>query len=291
MTPPLQEKKEFIHKCAGDNCKGFLSIAWKCSICQMYTCSECNQLKGPQKDNPLHVCKEEDKQTWKAIKQDCRKCPGCSTFTYKISGCDQMWCVTCHTSWSWTTGRRVNGMIHNPHWYEFQRNGGQINRALGDIPCGGMPTLREMQVKFSKFSRSDPVIGQLYVFHRLIAHIEHQEMPRYPTETQEETYLDLRIAYMLNDFDEDTFKKKLQQREKQIQKKKEIGLVLQMILHTGADLLRSMISNNESASNIHDQLFELLKYANSVFEKISITYNCVAPFISISNNYITLMKY
>lgn len=289
ITPPLQEKKEFVHKCADENCKGFLSIAWKCGTCQMYTCPECNKLKGLQKDDPLHVCKEEDKQTWKAIKQDCKKCPGCSTFVYKISGCDQMWCVTCHTTWSWTTGRRANGTIHNPHWYEFQRTGGQLNRALGDIPCGGMPTVREMRAKLS--SESDARARQFFIFHRLITHIEHEELPRYPTEAREETFLDLRIGYMLNDYDEDTFKRKLQQREKQTDKKKEIGLVLQMIAHTGADLLRSMIANNEDPNYISIQLDELINYANSVFNKISKTYACVAPFISLSNNYITLFRY
>ena len=30
------QKKQFIHKCSRDNCKGFLSTAWKCNICNFY---------------------------------------------------------------------------------------------------------------------------------------------------------------------------------------------------------------------------------------------------------------
>ena len=31
-----------------------------------------------------------------------------------VKNCDQMWCVQCHTAFSWKTGLKVNGVIHNP---------------------------------------------------------------------------------------------------------------------------------------------------------------------------------
>ena len=35
-----------------------------------------------------------------------------------------MWYTQCKIAFSWRTGRRVHGVIHNPHFYEFQRQGG-----------------------------------------------------------------------------------------------------------------------------------------------------------------------
>jgi hypothetical protein len=197
LTPPLEnERRSFIHKCSVPDCRGMLSMAWKCNICSTYTCSECNAVKGPDRDSP-HVCKEEDKLTMQMLKTDSKKCPGCAQYIFKIDGCDQMWCVGCHTAFSWRTGQIINGTIHNPHFYEFQRNNGVINRQMGDIPCGGLPSYRSIasalqQIRMTQ--RYDDVLK----FHRLTAHIELDEIPRYTHNLTEETNIDLRVRYMIS---------------------------------------------------------------------------------------------
>ena len=35
------EKKEFIMKCVKDSCRGFLSQAYKCELCNTYVCKDC----------------------------------------------------------------------------------------------------------------------------------------------------------------------------------------------------------------------------------------------------------
>jgi hypothetical protein len=113
----------FIHACPAENCKGFLSTAWKCGLCEQWTCSKCLELKGYKKDDPdnPHGCKEENLQSAELIKQETKNCPKCAVPIYKTRGCDQMYCTVCHIAFSWRTGEIENGVIHNPHFYEYQR--------------------------------------------------------------------------------------------------------------------------------------------------------------------------
>ena len=113
----------FIHACPAENCKGFLSTAWKCGLCEQWTCSKCSELKGYKKDDPdnPHECKEENIQSAELIKQETKNCPKCAVPIYKVSGCDQMYCIKCHIAFSWRTGEIENGVIHNPHFFEYQR--------------------------------------------------------------------------------------------------------------------------------------------------------------------------
>jgi hypothetical protein len=72
------------------------------------------------------------------IDAETRACPKCGARVFKISGCNQMFCTACNDcAFDWVTGR-IETVIHNPHYYEFQRqlNGGQAPRVPGDILCG-----------------------------------------------------------------------------------------------------------------------------------------------------------
>lgn len=55
-----------------------------------------------------------------------------------VRNCDQMFCTSCHTPFSWKTGEVVKGVIHNPHYYELMQNLGRSRRNAGDHPCGGL---------------------------------------------------------------------------------------------------------------------------------------------------------
>jgi hypothetical protein len=81
-----EEKKKFIRRCTRDGCQGFLSTAWKCGICEYYSCSKCFVTKSKKHDDP-HECKKEDIETADMIKKDSKPCPNCGEFIMKTSGC------------------------------------------------------------------------------------------------------------------------------------------------------------------------------------------------------------
>ena len=143
----------FTKPCPYPDCRGYVSSAWKCGLCEKYSCSRCHEPKNGR-DDPDHVCNEDTVATIALLANDTKPCPNpaCLTPITKLSGCDQMWCPTCHWAFSWRTGNRVRagGVIHNPHYFDHQRsvNNGEIPRQPGDIPggagdpCGGVPNTR-----------------------------------------------------------------------------------------------------------------------------------------------------
>jgi len=134
-----KKRATFIRRCPSEGCRGFLSSAWKCGVCELFSCSECHEVKGATRDS-LHTCDPGNVETAKLLAKDTKACPKCGEMITKIDGCDQMWCISCHSAFSWRTGQIVSGIVHNPHYYEWQRkqNNGEAPRNIGDIPCGGL---------------------------------------------------------------------------------------------------------------------------------------------------------
>ena len=137
----IAEKREFIMPCSDPDCRGFLNTSYKCAVCNMFTCSKCHEMLGKSKDNPDHVCDEEKVKSTELIKKDTKPCPSCGNRISKIGGCDQMWCPGCKHAFSWRTGQIDNGIIHNPHFYQWQQQAGAqaAPRNPGDVVCGGLP--------------------------------------------------------------------------------------------------------------------------------------------------------
>ena len=149
------QRRAFIKACPASDCKGFLSIKWKCGVCDTNVCSNCNEIKIEEQE---HTCKEENVLSMNLLAKDSKPCPKCAAMIFKIDGCDQMYCVECHTPFSWKTGQIANGTIHNPHYYEYlRRTGRDVPRNPGDNPnqCDGL-------IDYGTFQRSIITICQKY---------------------------------------------------------------------------------------------------------------------------------
>ena len=110
-------------QCPSQDCNGFLNIDFVCGLCNKHTCKKCYVQIN---DNEEHICSEEQIDTFKKIKEESKTCPSCGEFISKISGCDQMFCITCGTAFSWKTGQIEKGVVHNPHAHAFFENNPQL---------------------------------------------------------------------------------------------------------------------------------------------------------------------
>ena len=212
-----KEVAKFVMACPSPNCNGFLSSAYKCGICEEYACPQCMTMIGQERYDPEHKCDPDAVATAKLIKNTTKPCPRCGERVAHAGGCDQMWCVvpTCHTVFSWRTGKiQVGGVIHNPHFYEYQRrNGGLGPRNVGDVPCGGLPQWSLVQeslyqlfapnVHFNdngktlKFSRE--LVDDFQHLYRNATHIIHVTLPNLRTKIRD--YSDCRqkrVLYLNN---------------------------------------------------------------------------------------------
>ena len=132
----------YIIPCPREECLGKLGDEGICGLCHHVFCPSCMKEKTMN-----HECQKSDVETIRELRRSTRPCPKCSILIYKSEGCDQMWCVKCHTTFSWKTGAISQGIVHNPHFYQHRQNAA---RTPGDIPCGGLPNEVEILIAISR---------------------------------------------------------------------------------------------------------------------------------------------
>ena len=254
--------KKFVRKCPTEVCKGFMNEDWFCGLCDRHFCEHCNEQLGEG-----HTCDPDAVKTMELLKKDTKPCPKCGTMIQKLSGCAQMWCPHCHTAFDWRTGHIETGRIHNPHYMEFKR--GRIStREHGDIPCGGVPTFRELR----EIDAPESVMRFASALAILDREITYRYGDIYDNDNQY-----LRIEYMLNELEESAFKKELQRRDKQREKHRDINNIYRMVSDTGGDLLRQYVLEPQRIDEIMDIAIKLIQYANQVLVTIRKRYNCTLP--------------
>lgn len=281
-----KERRAFMRACPADGCRGFLSSQWKCGLCDVWACPECHEIIGKDKKTAEHMCKQENIESARLIAKDSRPCPNCASLIFKIEGCDQMFCVQCHTAFSWRTGNIERGAIHNPHYYDIiRKNRGAVPRAIGDQECGGVPQTNELTSHLRRIflDKSDNPTTKLISAIRFHFHVEHAELPH--LNVQPPNNRDLRAQFLLNEIDENKFKHILQKREKKYEKTKELGFTMSMFSTALADMLRSVMhaKTKSEVNEIVKEIEELRVYTNNCLVAISERYNCTVRKIHETN--------
>ena len=236
------DRAKFVMKCPDGECRGFLSTAYKCGTCQKWACQDCLVIKGKDKDAE-HTCEPGVKETVALIIKESKACPKCGERISKIDGCDQMWCVDCHTAFSWTTGQLVNGVVHNPHYYEFLRKQGNgvAPRNAGDVPCGGVPYYHLLQQNTKHLDKPSQVI--ITGIHRVTAEITDFRLAIYQGHFNVEDNGDLGVKYLMKEIEKDAMKSELVKRELKRNKHLAIRAVLEMFVTTSTMMLNAVVSN------------------------------------------------
>lgn len=460
-TKPEEERKKFIRRCTRDGCQGFLSTAWKCGICEYYSCSKCFVTKTKKHDDP-HECKKEDVETADMIKKDSKPCPNCGEFIMKSSGCfakdtpillwngstkmsqdiqigdelvgddgtkrtvldltsgvdtmyevhqsngltyvvnskhtlvlkynnnlsidsyiynklnyyktsdtqyhiiiddyvkldndiknvlvgyklapysestikvseiglgeyfgwkvdsnskflltdttvlrncDQMFCISCQTPWSWTSGKVVtSGPIHNPHYYEWmKRNGGAAPRNPADIPCGGYPTGWELR----RMPRGMPnnTANIFFEFHRICQELQDISERTYRSHFDQTTTNNINVKFLLGDFDEKHWGQLLGKNEKKRKRDSEVQEIFAAFRMVAVELINRVQNYRSEDGKIRTftelpvkeaELFieklkveidALINMINEALRSISISYYYSVPYIHLDGKYYSI---
>jgi hypothetical protein len=194
VAPP----KRVFRACPLDRCRGFLDETGKCGMCEEQVCLKCHEVlpskaglshsAGSANHEVLvsstespHICDPATVATVKLLARETKPCPNCHASIYKIDGCDQMWCTQCQTPFSWLTGLKEEGRVHNPHYYEWmRRTQGSVPRETGDAPCRD-GQLRDLIIP----EGTDKYLAALLIgVHRCVAeHLQYNQPPP-PNEEQ-----------------------------------------------------------------------------------------------------------
>lgn len=274
-TEPIQTKKQFVRACPMDECRGFLSSSWKCGTCNVWICSKCHEPKDGKNDEN-HVCNEDAVKTAELLAKDTKPCPSCNIPIYKISGCDSMWCVSCHCQFSWKSGNVIHGFNHNPHYYQWLRdnNNGEAPRNPGDQPCGGAPSMHQIHHCLRETGQT---FHSLHQCHRNVRHIEFIELHRYNHEISPVTYRSLRIMYLMDEIDEDKWQYCLKKEQKKNEKNREIHQILRMYIDALNDTFISFVATRSFI--LEKQVRALCGYTNEQLALVKSKYKNQTPQI------------
>lgn len=237
--------------------------------------------------------------------------------------CDQMYCIKCHTAFSWRTGAIERGNVHNPEYYRWMRENGQdIPRNPLDVredPCGNnmvdyMTLLNTLRYYYpardtgttGRFGRNitldKPWTVKMINMHRLVYHI-NAENRNYENNTRytDTNLRELRAQYILGKINKDDFKKKIQMMNKKQNKEKKLNdiwnlLKFVLIEYIGKVTERryEMEEGQEIIKNIVTEATKIQKFCNDSFKKVGKMYTMIYPGINIDwihiNNWESYLK-
>lgn len=237
------QRAKFVKKCTNADCNGYLSTRWKCSTCNVYTCSKCQLIHEGE-------CKQEDLDSIKLIESDSRPCPGCQTLIFKIMGCDQMWCTQCNKGFSWNTGEIIDhmrGFFHNPHFIEYRN---RQNTETLDRQCADF-------IPPKKYEDLYTIAHGLLIDYRV-----------YHNGT-----LDLRLDYLLNKSTEEYYKSSVLKRLKLIERNQDFIGVCNVFIELLIDRLNVYNTQPELREVVDSDVLALINMYNTMIDRVGKCYN------------------
>lgn len=306
------EKRQFIKNCPNNDCRGFLSTQWICKLCGIKACKECHEIiEIKDKEKNTHKCNEHTIETIKSIKTNTKPCPTCGINIFKIDGCDQMWCVECKTAFSWKSGKIETGVIHNPHFLQFQRiNGGNIPRNPLDVLCGGIPDNIHFNGHYQEVNRNEDIIVSIRYC------VTHNTWETQNPRDFNHGFMHIRIKYLINKIDLKKFSSEIYLLHKDEETYSRVRELKQMFVHSITDIFQRynesfeknkkifmieygfgiIINENiELYRNIHDLFYKetnaLREYYNTQIKNINNCYKSDYSFINDTWVYEDVYKY
>jgi hypothetical protein len=196
---------------------------------------------------------------------------------FKASGCSQMWCTACHAVFDWNTMQIETGIIHNPHYYEFQRRNGTLQRHPGDVPCGGddVPRYGELVVVAARgHPESIVYLGNVHeLCNHLTAYLQRVQVA-------EDLNYENRKKFMKGEITEYQFKTRIQRSEKAREKIRDVNDILGMFRDSLKDVMVQLVRMTIKMEDFEVMVTNLGAYVNESLRKVKVLYdNCVMQFL------------
>jgi hypothetical protein len=306
------ETPKYTMGCQNPECRGFLDNKGKCALCTNHTCTRCLCVMGIEEpDIEAHECNPDNVASAQAVKRDAKPCPNCSMAISKIDGCDQMWCVKCKTAFSWRTGKIQTGVIHNPHFFEWQRNGGQEAEqiqgdAFGACNPDDLPEWYLVRRELNKISREayykhtnvllrDAIMN----VYKATGHVSRADVitARHTIQRLGDTS-QLRIRYLLDELSKEELGKAVSLADRQRIRIAQCLQISELFETLAKEFLWNYV-NNTSNNNIDaavtcvEQFEQLANYCNEEWSKLSKFHKVMMPYIQTTayqNQFFTYSK-
>jgi len=265
----------FIKACPVNECRGFLSTAWKCEVCETWVCKDCHEIKNGKNDDE-HKCNEDSVKSAELLMKETKPCPRCSARIYKIEGCNSMFCTSCKTCFSWKSGN-ISKSNSNPHFHEWSFRNGKTEAQIVERGCYNWVKIRNdlHNVIINIFKGKTPQKydgGRIANLIRMCDHIQDTILPRFMTNQVEDAkLLKYRVQYLKNEITPEVWKKNIFM----IEKKFEYDTTIYNLYEVVSAVIRQTISKMSTCKNegeLKDAFNEIgyvVNYFNSNSEKKS----------------------
>ncbi len=210
-----------------------------------------------------------------------------------LSNCSQMFCVKCNVAFDWNTLKITNGIIHNPHYFEYMRNNQNMDRNPLDIQCGrelnheiimDIQYLMPKVIINSKKSKEEKDILKnkkkfIESIMEKVLHISNVSIPNSQINNLYNRNEYLRLELLRNNITVEQFKSLIQRTDKALQKKNNILNILVMFRDTSIDItfrvydkLKKNECNTDDIDNYFIEYETLYNYVNECINNIHRTY-------------------
>jgi hypothetical protein len=237
-----------------------------CACCNRRTCNRCHQTI----DDTEHVCSDEDVATVLELRRvSTKQCPECSVDISNINGCDQVFCASCNTAFSWKTYERVNGPVHNPHYFEVAERFGNIpptsRPERGDV----FPHIFQIRRAISEMAQSTQSTD-IEKTYRNALHIRDVECPnlrlRGATAYSFQTNLRQRVDWMRHKTTDDQFRQRLRRSDDMARYDTELLSLFEMYSDVIGGLFQNITAQRTLAA--YADIIRLNEYTLSTLQSI-----------------------
>jgi len=185
-----------------------------------------------------------------------------------VRNCDQMFCVSCHTAFSWDRGTIEKGVIHNPHFYQWQKT--LQATAVTETPrldlCNDnyFPSISDLSVYQKAYDSYTE--KWLFKFHQFITHLYLAVRPAYLTTSSTDLKMEINVNYMMTAFGKTEWKKRLYEADRRQEMARDMVELIDMVYAISGERFRSFIRERD-VQHIKD-VGTLLVYTMDEFDKI-----------------------
>ena len=219
----------------------------------------------------------------------------------------------CEVTFSWNSGSILTNVhVHNPHFYERQRqiNNGNIPRAPGDILCGGLCSYQSLRMHIilnipgeslrnrrdNNYEKSAKIIKKINDWHRFVGHITNNDLFYTRQRIQNlNNNEQLRIEYIMGEKTREQLASTLLRNDGTRKKLVEILNLYELLSVIGIESFAFLVNANlkekceteilNIINNQYDDYLKLLDYCNKEFRIISTNYSCMVPQIKLNEKY------
>jgi len=170
-----------------------------------------------------------------------------------------------------------------------RNNNGNVPRAVGDIPCGGLPTIYEVHRRVNGWLGSslfgEQKSKQIMDMYRMVVHMSDVSIPRLHGQTAETDDVQIGVLYLKKAISREEWGQMLFLRARKRERSQQWLDLFQMAVDTASSLFRDLVGDQRDCDGTLSELNELISYTNNHIDVLNKQYGTKRKHITSSGDF------